>query len=68
MNRGKTDHHPMITKAVSWGLRETTKTHLGRVPAYLNKNQAARVANHIVHEPSNQLQTGLKSDKTQNKG
>ena len=52
----------MITKAVSWVLRETTKTHPDHVAAYLNDNQAA-LAGHIVREVNNKLRTGLKSGK-----
>jgi len=58
----KTDHHPMMTKAVSWVLRETTRTHPDRVATYLNDNQTV-LAGHIVREVNNKLRTGLKSGK-----
>ena len=57
----------MITKAVSWVLRETTKTHPHQVAAYLNDNQAM-LAGYIVREVTNKLRTGLKSSQTQDKG
>ena len=41
----------MITKAVSWALREMTKKHPDQVAAY------------VVREVSNKLRTGLKSGK-----
>ena len=53
----------MITKAVSWALREMTKTHPDQVAAYLEENQEVLAA-HVVREVNNKLRTGLKSGKT----
>ncbi len=53
----------MITKAVSWALREMTKSHPGQVAAYLEENRKALAA-HVVREVNNKLRTGLKSGKT----
>lgn len=58
----KEERHPMITKAVSWALREMTKTHPDRVSAYLEENRNVLAA-HVVREVSNKLETGLKSGK-----
>lgn len=53
----------MITKAVSWALREMTKLHSDLVGAYLEKNREVLAA-HVVCEVNNKLRTGLKSGKT----
>ena len=63
MNRVKDERHPMITKAVSWALRELTKTHRDNVAGYVEKNRDI-LAPHITREVSNKLKTGLKSGKT----
>jgi 3-methyladenine DNA glycosylase AlkD len=63
VDRVKEERHPMITKAVSWALREMTKSHQDRVAAYLEENREALAA-HVVHEVNNKLHTGLKSRKT----
>lgn len=62
VDRVKEERHPMITKAVSWALREMTKSHPGQVIAYLEENQEVLVA-HVVREVNNKLRTGLKSGK-----
>ena len=62
VDRVKEERHPMITKAVSWALREMTKTHLDRVAAYLEENCEVLAA-HVVREVNNKLRTGLKSGK-----
>ncbi|MFQ5577394.1 MAG: DNA alkylation repair protein [Anaerolineae bacterium] len=62
INRVKDERHPMITKAVSWALRELTKTHRDSVAGYLEKNRDI-LAPHITREVSNKLRTGLKSGK-----
>lgn len=62
IDRVKDERHPMITKAVSWVLRETTKTHRDRVAAYVEENRGV-LASHIVREVDNKLRTGLKSGK-----
>lgn len=60
IDRVKEERHPMITKVVSWVLRELTKTHRDRVAAYLEENRDV-LAGHVVREVSNKLRTGLKS-------
>ena len=62
LDRVKEERHPMITKAVSWALRELTKTHRERVSAYLEENRDV-LARHVVREVDNKLRTGLKSGK-----
>jgi 3-methyladenine DNA glycosylase AlkD len=59
----KEERHPMITKAVSWALRQMTKSHPDRVAAYLEENREVLAA-HVVREVNNKLRTGLKSGKT----
>jgi 3-methyladenine DNA glycosylase AlkD len=61
IDRVKAGRHPMITKAVSWALRERTKTHPARVSVYLEENRDVLAA-HVVREVSNKLRTGLKRD------
>ncbi len=63
VDRVKEERHPMITKAVSWALREITKSHPDRVTVYLEENREL-LATHVVREVSNKLRTGLKSGKT----
>jgi 3-methyladenine DNA glycosylase AlkD len=62
VDRVKEERDGMITKAVSWALREMTKTHPERVSAYLEENRDLLAA-HVVREVDNKLQTGLKSGK-----
>jgi len=62
VDRVKEERHPMITKAVSWALREMTKSHPDRVGAYLEENRGVLAA-HVVREVNNKLRTGLKSGK-----
>jgi 3-methyladenine DNA glycosylase AlkD len=62
VDRVKGERHPMITKAVSWALREMTKSHPDRVVTYLEENREVLAA-HVVREVSNKLRTGLKSGK-----
>ena len=62
VDRVKEERHPMITKAVSWALREMTKSHPDRVAAYLEENRQV-LARHVVREVNNKLRTGLKSGK-----
>jgi 3-methyladenine DNA glycosylase AlkD len=62
IDRVKEERHPMITKAVSWALREMTKTHPDQVAAYLEDNRDV-LASHVVREVDNKLRTGLKSGK-----
>jgi 3-methyladenine DNA glycosylase AlkD len=58
----KAERHPMITKAVSWTLREMTKKHPDRVAQYLEEN-AGVLAPHVVREVRNKLETGLKKGR-----
>jgi len=58
----KVERHPMITKAVSWALREMTKTQRDRVAAYIEANRDV-LAPLVVREVSNKLRTGLKSGR-----
>jgi 3-methyladenine DNA glycosylase AlkD len=62
VDRVKEERHPMITKAVSWALREMTKSHPDQVAAYLEENRELLAA-HVVREVNNKLRTGLKSGK-----
>jgi len=62
IDRVKHERHPMITKAISWVLRETTKTHRQEVIDYLDRNRDV-LAHHVVREVENKLRTGLKSGK-----
>lgn len=62
IDRVKEEQHPMITKAVSWVLRETIRTHRDEVAAYLEENRDI-LARHVVREVDNKLRTGLKSGK-----
>lgn len=58
----KAEQHPMVTKAVSWMLRDLSKKHPDRVATYLEANREV-LASHVVREVSNKLNTGLKSGK-----
>ena len=62
VGRVKAERDPMITKAVSWALRELSKTHPGSVAEYLDREREALAA-HVVREVQNKLRTGLKSGK-----
>ncbi|MFQ6102340.1 MAG: DNA alkylation repair protein [Anaerolineae bacterium] len=62
IDRVKEEKDPMITKAVSWALREMSKMHADRVAAYLEENRGVLAA-HVVREVSNKLRTGLKSGR-----
>ena len=62
VDRVKEERHPMITKAVSWALREMTKSHPDQVAAYLEENRGVLAAR-VVREVRNKLRTGLKSGK-----
>lgn len=56
----KEERRPMITKAVSWVLRELVKSDRERLVAYLEENQSI-LASRVVREARNKLRTGLKS-------
>lgn len=60
VDRVKEERHPMITKAVSWVLRDMIKHHREQVIAYLEENRDV-LASHVVREVDNRLRTGLKS-------
>lgn len=62
VDRVKAERHPMITKAVSWALRELSRKHPDLVATYLEDNREA-LAGHVQREVSNKLRTGLKSGK-----
>jgi 3-methyladenine DNA glycosylase AlkD len=63
VDRVRAERHPMVTKAVSWALRELTKAHREALVAYLDANRDV-LASHVVREVENKLRTGLKSGKT----
>ncbi|MCO6450108.1 MAG: DNA alkylation repair protein [Caldilineales bacterium] len=63
IDRVKQERDPMITKAVSWVLREMTKTNLDRVVAYLHANRTT-LTPHVRREVENKLTTGLKSGRS----
>jgi 3-methyladenine DNA glycosylase AlkD len=54
------ERDPMITKAVSWALRELTKSHPDRVAAYLEDHREGLAA-HVVREVEHKLRTGVRS-------
>jgi len=60
VDRVKRERHPMITKAVSWALRELIKKHPDVVARYLDAN-AEVLAPHVVREVRNKLETGRKN-------
>jgi len=62
IDRVKAERHPMITKAVSWVLREMIRRHRDQVTIYLEQNRDA-LASHVVREVNNKLHTGVKSGK-----
>lgn len=62
IGRVKEERHPMVTKAASWVLRETAKTHRDKVAAYVEENRDV-LAGHIVREVENKLRTGLESGR-----
>jgi 3-methyladenine DNA glycosylase AlkD len=53
---------PLITKAVSWALRELTKSHAELVARYVERNRE-RLPAIAVREVGNKLRTGLKNPK-----
>ncbi|NIN66806.1 MAG: hypothetical protein GTO63_19370, partial [Anaerolineae bacterium] len=63
----KGERHPMITKAVSWMLRDLSEKHPDQVATYLDDNCDA-LAGHVVREVGNKLKTGLKSGKRKSRG
>ncbi len=59
------ERDPMITKAVSWALREMTKTDKERV-AQFTEGHAKLLAPLVVREVHNKLRTGLKTPRRLN--
>ena len=55
----KEERHPMLTKAISWTLRDTIKRNPEQVAAYLDDNRDV-LAPHVVREVTNKLRTGRK--------
>jgi 3-methyladenine DNA glycosylase AlkD len=58
----KEERHPMITKAISWTLREMIRKHPDLVAAYLVANRDV-LAPLVAREVSNKLKTGRKGGK-----
>ena len=54
------DHHDMINKALSWALRELSKTDKQAVTEFLNKYEN-RLAGRVRREVWNKIETGLKN-------
>lgn len=63
LDRVKVEREPMITKAISWALRELTKKHPDRVADYVDANDGVLAA-HVLREVRNKLRTGVKSGKS----
>ncbi|NLF03368.1 MAG: DNA alkylation repair protein [Anaerolineales bacterium] len=60
VDRVQAERDPMITKAVSWALRELTKRHPEQVAAYVAANRE-RLPAFVVREVGNKLRTGRKN-------
>ncbi len=56
----KDSRHKMITKAVSWALREATKSHPDKIKTFIRKHQSG-LHPLILREVRNKLQTGMKN-------
>ena len=56
------DRDPLISKAVSWALRELSKTHRDLVSSYVETN-AVRLPAIALREVRNKLNTGLKNPR-----
>lgn len=56
------DHHDMINKALSWALRELSKTDKQAVTDFMHKFDE-RLAGRVRREVWNKLRTGLKNNK-----
>jgi 3-methyladenine DNA glycosylase AlkD len=57
------ERDPMITKAISWSLRQMTKHQSAEVEAYL-ESRGERIAALARREVRNKLRTGRKSGRT----
>jgi 3-methyladenine DNA glycosylase AlkD len=55
----KAERDKLITKAVSWVLREAVKNHKSAVAAYLDEHPS-KLASHVVREVRKKLETGKK--------
>jgi 3-methyladenine DNA glycosylase AlkD len=62
VDRVAAERDPLITKAVSWALRELSKTHRERVAHFVEQNRD-RLPAIAVREVRNKLQTGLKNPR-----
>lgn len=62
IDRLKNEKDILITKAISWLLRDLIKNHRKEVEEYLEKNKES-LPKIAVREVSNKLETGLKSGK-----
>ncbi|HXK61722.1 MAG TPA: DNA alkylation repair protein [Acidobacteriota bacterium] len=62
IDRVASEREPMITKAVSWALRELIRVDRASVESYLEENRT-RLARLVLREVGNKLRTGLKSGK-----
>ncbi len=60
VDRTAHERDPMISKAISWALRELTKTHPDAVDAFVASHRGALPA-HVLREVNNKLTTGKKS-------
>ncbi|HUW94931.1 MAG TPA: DNA alkylation repair protein [Anaerolineae bacterium] len=58
----KHERDARITKAVSWALRDLTKSHPALVSVYLDGNEGV-LARHVTREVRNKLETGRKDGK-----
>ncbi len=58
----KEERHPMLTKAISWTLRDTIKKNPEQVAAYMDDNRDV-LAPQVVREVSNKLRTGRKDGR-----
>ncbi len=56
------ERHPMVTKAVSWALRQLVKTHKPKVEDFVAENRD-RLAPLAAREVANKLRTGRKSGR-----
>ncbi|MFP4345815.1 MAG: DNA alkylation repair protein [Anaerolineales bacterium] len=56
VNRVRDDRHPMITKSVSWALRELSKRYPEQVWCYVNENRDA-LASDVIREVVRKIKT-----------
>jgi hypothetical protein len=62
VDRVAAERDPLVTKAVSWALRELSKTHGDLVARYVEEN-SGRLPAIAVREVRNKLRTGLKNPR-----